>query len=115
MKEATRATWVERIEEWKKSGKTAAEFAEGRPFSGGTLMWRASQLRRSVSSGSERRAKHYSAKTSAKIALAQVVRRAPHVRNGLVLEVANVRIAVQAGFDKALLRDVVGALQTERA
>ncbi len=48
MKEKTRATWLGRIEEWRRSGKTAEEFAAGQPFSGGTLTWRASQLRRRV-------------------------------------------------------------------
>lgn len=115
MKEATRTTWVERVEEWKKSGKTAAEFAAGQPFSGGTLTWRASQLRRSVGAPSEHRAKRRSVKTREKVALAEVVCRPSVGSSRLLLEVGNVRIAVQAGFDKTLLREVVGALQGGRA
>ena len=121
MRDSTRATWVARIEEWKRSGKTAEEFAAGQPFSGGTLTWRASQLRHrpgdvrgeSAARGPSRRRR---VSADSKIVLAEVVRRAPELRDeSLVVEVANARIAVRAGFDKALLCDVVAALREVRS
>ena len=38
--------WVECIEEWTRSGQSATEFAEGEPFTSGTLTWAASRLRK---------------------------------------------------------------------
>jgi len=115
MKEATKATWIPRVADWKKSGKTAAEFAIGQPFTEGTLKWRARQLRRENSAAPTRRIVEHVDKMGTKVVLAEVVRRAPEARNSdLMLEVASVRIRVNAGFDKGLLREVVFALQQDR-
>ena len=114
MKDTTKATWIARVEEWKRSGKTAAEFAEGQPFSGGTLTWRACQLRREASGGGRRRTVGRKLRPP-RIVMAKVVRRARAPRDGNVtLEIGGVRISVSAGFDRALLREVVLALQEGR-
>ena len=116
MRETTKATWVPRIEEWKKSGKTAMEFAIGQPFTEGTLTWRARQLRREESAARTRRTAGNHGKAGAQVKLAEVVRRAATARSSnLMLEVASVRICVNAGFDKGLLREVVFALQEDRS
>ncbi len=117
MKAETEAAWAERVEEWRKSGKTATDFAADKPYAGSTLQWAASRLhgaergrRRGSPSetqaGSEREA----------IRLAKVVRRGvrEEVLSKLVVEVAGARIAVHAGFDAALLSAVVRALKGER-
>lgn len=115
MKETTKATWVPRVEEWKRSGKTAEEFANGQAFTGGTLKWRASQLRSLESTARTRVGAGNRGKAGAKVVLAEVVRQAPATRSGnLTLEIAGLQISVSAGFDKALLRDVVATLQEER-
>jgi hypothetical protein len=44
----TDAKWLERIRQWKESGKTAEEFAVGQPFKASTLKWRAAELRRTT-------------------------------------------------------------------
>lgn len=118
MQETTRATWSSRVDAWKKSGQTAAEFAADKPYKGSTLVWRAWQLRRSESSvGKERSARRGSpTRATTKIALAEVVRRVPGQQSsaGLMVEVVGARISVSRGFDPALLRDVVHALRGAR-
>ena len=41
----TEAKWSERIQQWKESGKKAAEFAAGQPYKATTLVWWATELR----------------------------------------------------------------------
>ena|SRR6187551_2260089 len=113
MKDTTRATWLARIEEWRRSGKTAKEFAEGQPFSGGTLTWRASQLKREGGARSKRHASSArSSRAPSKLVLAEVVRCSrPAQSAALMIEVGGARIPVSAGFDGALLREVLRALR----
>ena len=111
MKEKTKVRWAGLVEEWKRSGKTAAQFAEGKPFSAGTLTWRACQLRQAEAADVKQSAESRPGKRGAKVVLAEVVRRRvpaplPAV-SGLSLEVAGVRISVAPDFDEALLRRVV--------
>ena len=42
----TQRVWVERLHEWKESGKTLREFAEGQPYKAVTLAWWGSEFRR---------------------------------------------------------------------
>jgi hypothetical protein len=110
VKTETEAAWAERVEEWRKSGKTATEFAADKPYAGSTLQWAASRLRRGASGRRRRRA------WAGDIALAKVVRRP---RPGgtvaeVVVEVAGARISVRRGFDATLLSSVVQALKEER-
>ena len=113
MKGTTRATWLARIEEWRRSGKSAEAFSEGQPFSGGTLTWRASQMKREV--GLERKARASRKRSSAgesKVVFAEVIRRkGPDPGTSLTVEIGSARISVDAGFDGALLREVVRALR----
>ena len=113
MKDATRATWLARIEEWRRSGKTAEAFAEGQPFSGGTLTWRASQMKREVGLERKPRAtRKPPASGRSRVVFAEVIRRKrPGPSAGLTVEIGNARISVSAGFDGALLREVVRALR----
>ena len=92
-------TWSRRVAEWRVSGKTADEFSAGRGFAGSTLRWWASRL------GRER------------AAMVQVVRAAPSPLRDACLELAvgQVRVLVRAGFDRALLHEVLGVLGARRA
>jgi hypothetical protein len=107
--------WLERIRQWKESGKTADAFAVGQPFKASTLKWRAAELRRAAEGG-ERYGKGQTVKGA--IRLARVVSRsrggAPTQGGGLVIEVSGARIAVSRGFDAELLTDVVRALGAVR-
>ena len=103
---------MERIEEWTRSGQSATEFAEGKPFTSGTLTWAASRLRNGARGSSKRRASRPRAGRQAKIQMAEVVRRPPTAATAesLVLEVGGAKILVKRGFDQMLLRDVMRAL-----
>lgn len=116
MKAETEAVWSERVEEWRGSGKSAPEFAAGKPYASSTLQWAASRLRRSGGGGRKRRIERASRPPAGGIELTEVVRRPERgaVAEGMVLEVAGARIAVRRGFDAALLRDVVQALRGAR-
>ncbi len=116
MKPSTEAMWVERIEEWTRSGQSATEFAEGKPYTSGTLTWAASRLRTGARGNSKRRASRARVRRQAKIQMAEVVRRPSRavVVESLVLEIAGARVLVQRGFDRMLLRDVMLALRGEK-
>lgn len=113
----TDAKWLERIRQWKESGKTAEEFAVGQPFKASTLKWRAAELRRTADGG---RRYGKGAAVDSPIRLARVVP-APRSRDkaaapssGVAIEVSGARIALSRGFDAALLVEVVRALETIR-
>ena len=113
MKPSTEAMWVERIEEWARSGQSATEFAEGKPFTSGTLTWAASRLRNGTRGNSKRGASRPRAGRPAKIQMAEVVRRPSTgaAAESLVLEMGGARVLVKRGFDQLLLRDVMTALR----
>jgi hypothetical protein len=116
MKPNTEAVWAERIEEWGRSGQSATEFAEGKPFTSGTLTWAASQLRTEARGKGKRREGGSRAKPERKIRMAEVVRRpakAP-VAERVVVEIGGAVITVRRGFDRSLLQDVVIALRGAR-
>lgn len=112
MKPKTEAVWAGRIEEWGRSGQSATEFAEGKPYTGGTLSWAASQLRQRTRSKAKPREGRARVEPKQRIRIAEVVRRPARavVAEDLVLEIAGARVCVRRGFDQALLRDVVHAL-----
>ena len=118
MKDATRSTWAARVEAWRESGQTAAEFAADKPYKGSTLVWRAWQLRRAGGGGAKRRAtaRGVEGRTSTRIALAEVVRRSPDdgASARVTVEVVGARVLVTRGFDAVLLREVVQALRGGR-
>jgi hypothetical protein len=113
MKPSTEAMWVERIEEWTRSGQSAAEFAEGKPYTSGTLTWAASRLRNGVGGKSKQRDSLPRAPRKRKIQMAEVIRRPSRVAAAeiLMLEIGGARVSVERGFDRLLLRDVVLALR----
>jgi|SRR5271163_3849004 len=100
----TESKWSERVREWKASGKTAKEFAGGRDFKPSTLVYWASCLRTGAD-GTGR-----SKKRERRVPMARVVRVAPATDGAIVVAVGGARVAVRAGFDPVLLRQVVLAL-----
>ena len=104
--------WIERIRQWKESGKTADEFAAGQSFKASTLKWRAAGLRRSAEGGD----RHDEGR--APIRMARVVSRgrsdAGLGTGGVIIEVSGVRIALARGFDAKLLIEVVRVLGAAR-
>jgi hypothetical protein len=100
----TETKWSERVREWKASGQTAKEFAASRDFKPSTLVYWASCLRTGAS-GSGRRKKLERA-----VPMTRVVRVAAPSDGAIVVAVGAARVAVRAGFDPALLRQVVLAL-----
>jgi len=96
----TETKWVERIREWKASGKKAEDFAVGRGFKASTLRFWASRLR-----------------TPRKVAAPAAVEGEPRVRMARVMVGASLcvvvgaaRIEIRQGFDKAVLRELVETL-----
>lgn len=113
----TDAKWLERIRQWKESGKTAEEFAVGQPFKASTLKWRAAELRRAAEGG---RRYGKGPAVDGPIRLARVVP-VPRLRDkaavpssGVAVEISGARIALSRGFDAALLVEVLRALETIR-
>ncbi len=115
MKPKTEAVWAGRIEEWGRSGQSATEFAEGKPYTGGTLSWAASQLRQRTRSKAKPREGRARVEPKQKLRIAEVVRRPSRVviaeGLGVVVEIAGARVCLRRGFDQTLLRDVVHALR----
>jgi hypothetical protein len=116
MKPNTEAVWAERIEEWGRSGQSATEFAEGKPFTGATLTWAASQLRKGARAKGKRREDGSRAKRERKIRMAEIVRRPSKTpgAESVVVEISGALISVRRGFDRALLQDVVATLRGAR-
>jgi hypothetical protein len=101
----TEKKWSERVCEWKGSGLTAKQFSEGREFKASTLVYWASCLRRGrvgAAAGGKRQPRVPR--------MARVVRTTATPAESIVVSVGSARVAVRAGFDEALLRQVVRAL-----
>ena len=116
MKPSTEAMWVERIAEWTRSGQSATEFAEDKPFTSGTLMWAASRLRKGTGGDRKQRESRQRRAPKRKIQLAEVIRRPARIapNENLVLEICGARVSVARGFDRSLLRDIVLALRGDK-
>jgi hypothetical protein len=104
----TQKKWSERVEEWKASGRTAKEFVEGRDFKASTLVYWASCLRSGLARAAPGRER------GPCVRMVRVVRTARRPEKSIEVTVGSARIAVRAGFDEALLRQVVKALGDER-
>jgi hypothetical protein len=104
----TEAKWSERVREWKASGRTAKEFAEGRDFKASTMVYWASCLR--TGTGGARG----TTKGEPRVRMVRVLRSSPRAEDAIVVAVGAARVAVRAGFDHALLREVVSALGDAR-
>lgn len=104
----TETKWSERVREWKSSGKTAKQFVEGRDFKSSTLVYWASCLRHGNGAVARR------GRREPRVRMARVMAVAPRADDAIVIAVGAARVAVRAGFDRALLRQVVKALGDER-
>jgi transposase len=93
--------WAARIEQWRRSGKSAAEFAEASGWNARTLSWWAWRLK------SKRR--------SRAVGFVELVAEKPAAATPtLEIEIgASVRVRVKRGFDAELLRAVVDALEAK--
>jgi hypothetical protein len=100
----TETKWSERVREWKASGRTAKEFAEGREFKSSTLVYWASCLRTGI--GGAPRGK----KREPHVRMVRVVPSAVRADDPIVVAIGAARVTVRAGFDPYLLRQVVKAL-----
>jgi hypothetical protein len=107
----TQTKWTERVRVWRASGRTAREFADGQEFKPSTLTYWASQLRRSASAEGV-----VAGKRAPQVRMVQVVSKAAKEprEDTMVVAVGTARIVVRAGFDRALLRDIVEALGAAR-
>lgn len=88
----------ERVDAWRSSGLTAAQFAAQNGFSTAALTTWSSKLR------------HRPAPRPSAPAFVTVVRKAPAPVGELVVEVAGARVRVTQGFDPTLLAAVVRAI-----
>jgi transposase len=84
-----RATWAERVREWRRSGLTASVFAEREGLNAGTLKWWNSRLAR----------------------VSTVSARPPVVEVVIDARASGARVAVPAGFDEATLRRLLAVLE----
>ena len=101
---ASRAQWKQRVAQWKKSGLTAEVFGAQQGLNPGTLLWWSSALRRPVA-------------RPARVGFARLVpvdaapaRPAEPAPLDVVLSSGRV-VRVRQGFDPALLRDLLAALE----
>lgn len=106
---ARRAEWKRRVQQWKKSGQTAEVFAARRGLNPSTLRWWSSTLQRSAA---PERA------PAPEVGFARVVpvdtapaRSDEPAALELVLPSGRV-VRVRQGFDAALLRELIAALET---
>lgn len=112
--------WAERVREWRASGLSADLFAEGKGYKPASLRWAESWLSRGADGGRRPRGrppKSALAKTPVGTAMPSttprfvpLLARSPSTDGGVVVEVGSACIRVTAGFDLALLREVVRAL-----
>lgn len=99
----TEAKWSERVREWRGSGKSAEEFAEGRGFKASTLRFWASTLRRLQSDPRV-------TSQGGRVRLLRVVRKPSASDSSIEVDVGGARVVVHPGFDAVLLRQLVEAL-----
>ena len=113
-----RAVWIKRVQAWKASGRSAAEFCQGKSFAEGTLRWWVSRLKRLADEEAEAEAAD-TAQGPAEVRLARVVRSpgratADERSAGEVVVIESVRhamrIAVSRGTDRETLAMVVEVL-----
>jgi transposase len=100
MGRAPRDEWAKRVERWKRSGLTAAVFAQREGLNAGTLFWWSSKLGRAQ-------------RTPRPVVEVVVVPSMAAVRTtALAVEVRDgVRVRVPAGFDEDTLRRLLRLLE----
>lgn len=92
--------WAARVREWKQSGQTLRQFAEGKPFKPSTLRWWSTQLRQ---------VREESPKPEVRMIPVRIPRQESATAL-LFVEVGGARIGVRHGFDAELLRKVIAAI-----
>ena len=100
----TESKWAERVREWKASGRTAKQFAEGRDFKASTLVYWASCLRRGRV-GAVRPQKR-----QPRVRMVRLVAVAKPAGGLLTVRVGAAQVEVRSGFDRGLLRELVEVL-----
>lgn len=112
-----RDVWVKRVRAWKASGRSAAEFCQGKSFAEGTLRWWVSRLKRLDDEEAEATAD--AAQGAAEVRLARVIRSPGEAgtderSRGEVVVIESLRhamrIAVTRGADRETLAMVVEVL-----
>ena len=93
------AVWTERVEEFQRSGRTAAAFVSGRGYTVSALKYWERKLK---------------ASPPRPLSLARVVRPGtvvePTADGAIELLIGSARIVVRRGFDPVLVRELVAAL-----
>jgi hypothetical protein len=101
---ASRAEWQRRVTQWKKSGLTAEVFAAQQGLHPGTLRWWSSALRRPAAQSTKI--------GFARLVAADAVPSAAAEPATLDLVLGSGRIVrVRRGFDPALLRELLAAVE----
>ena len=98
---ASETTWRRRVERWRASGQTAAEYSRGRGYAPATLLWWSSRLRESKDM------------TGAGLTFARVVvKDAGRSReaSGVAVEVGGARVLLETEFDRDTLVAVLEIL-----
>jgi transposase len=96
---ATRETWAARVRDWKRSGLTAADYAEREGLSAGTLRWWSSRLGRLAPARTP---------PVVEVTFAQ----GPVVASSLeVVLVGGARVVVPVGFDETTLARLLTVLE----
>lgn len=106
----TEETWLERVNAWRASGRSAPRFCAGKGYTEGTLRYWASRLKKAAGGVDAERA-------GSDVRIARVVR-APvgqeaatmGSETAIVIEVGGARVGVRRGFDREALREVLSML-----
>lgn len=105
---ASRAEWKQRVAQWKRSGLTAEVFAAQEGLNPGTLRWWSSALRRPTA-----RVRAHAAEVGfARVVPVEVAATRPAEAAALEVVLVSGRVVrVRQGFDAALLRELLSALE----
>lgn len=96
---ATQETWKKRVEEWRASGLSSAEFAAGRGFTGSGLRHMAHRLQ---------------AKPDLRLARVEVVAERELSEAPVVVRVGDVRVEATRGFSGEVLAAVLDVVEGRR-
>ena len=127
MRSATERQWARRVAQWRASGLTSTQFAAVGGYSGGALRYWASRLAKPAapttavapikSTATTPTATPKAAPVKKEIAMARVLARlGPSATPSITIEMAQARVAVRPGFDRATLRsvlEVLGAIERD--
>jgi hypothetical protein len=121
----TEAKWEERVRGWRESGRTAESFVEGQGFEASTLRYWASRLKSKKAAGAAPASVVTPAVSPREPGSVQLVRvrrtrgrstpdgpstGGPESNAAMVIVLGAARIEVRAGFDRALLGELVEVL-----